>query len=355
LGIYRRREEVVHHVCASLLNGRGRTYGELYRAVSQKMAPVISHRDFSAQLTNLKKDGLLRKDEDTTSNYKLKPSRYSLTEKARSQHRFNILGAAPEKEKLKHLYRLIFFFGAISLPNGLADAKLSRFLRLAHATKKELVELKRRTTDYGMVQIDFRPINGIVIYRNEFHDVKRSWQSCYMFKLPGVSIKEILRTKQSWLEADKFTHDEVFRAFAMLEGEALIRKVLVFDGEIRYEIADPQLQKAISDIWTLFQLTWMTKIMLWKLRKPTADERAWLERIKGKKGASATFNFAHGERQKSRSEDPRFSESMMRYGQKEEVDLQNRMTIIKVKHSQTIKSYPFLEDIIASIFKEIII
>ena len=61
-------------------------------------------------------------------------------------------------------------------------------------------------------------------------------------------------------------------------------RVVAFDhnGEPKYDVSDPSLRELLDVYWDIYNLVYSITEVIWKcVRRPTEDERRWLELLRG--------------------------------------------------------------------------
>jgi hypothetical protein len=128
-------------------------FSELYRKLNKRTnKKAISYRDFSRVLEDMVNEKRILKVQSTEDNNKRLPMvLYSLTEDAIKEHRLDILGIDPEKERLRRLYQLLFFYAAISPIRNISEEQLDKI-------KNELViESRLHTVGTNFTEIIYKP------------------------------------------------------------------------------------------------------------------------------------------------------------------------------------------------------
>lgn len=295
------REDVFGAIRDTLLDAKdiSLNYSSLYKGVNERLRIhkknpnfTLSSRDFSSELSVLVKDKRLRRKENSESNNKIKPVYFSLTERALKEHRFNILGIDPEKEKRRKLYQLLFFFQAISPPRYLPVDKLDEILsRIPLSVNNlELQGISDYSSDEGATIETYKPIEHI-----SFSIVKDLRGKYVSAKLLSFSMTEILQyLEQTQVNSNSYSssmpsmtnlgftkqelHKELDTVFRTLRDTKLIRPIRnVFDSDLRFVFTDERLSELINEILQVLIHQWVMLQQKWNyVRGPTGDELGWL-------------------------------------------------------------------------------
>jgi hypothetical protein len=113
-------------------------YSELYDKVRQILGYEVSHRDYSSCLKSMVSEKRLNRNEEKTGK-KISTVYYSLSSTARKESQFGILGMDSEKEKLRRLYRLLFFYQSLKPPIPISARIFDRGLSNISLSRKDLV------------------------------------------------------------------------------------------------------------------------------------------------------------------------------------------------------------------------
>jgi hypothetical protein len=270
----------------------------------------ISHRDFKPHLEKMARDGDLNVYEANNSRHNIIPRKlYSQTQKARTRYRLKIpQEIIGQREKAYQL--LLLYSGFRDTPllptdfdrNILEDDKeLENFLAKEfglHASdfivnsvghNRDLYQVthmirKVPVPDIRYSRIDY--LKGSGRTEGKFH---------YRYTLPGISIREFLRGMhghQALEHLPRFlSQSEVEEYFNLLVQQGLIKRVLVFHGESRYDIVDEGLRLLLKDCWVIHGIATITMHNIWKrVRKPTEEEREWYQMLWGKQRTTVHMN-----------------------------------------------------------------
>jgi hypothetical protein len=105
----------------------------------------------------------------------------------------------------------------------------------------------------------------------------------YSVKILGVSISDFFHHGRSYrFKGIEFALSELRRAFNLLQKLELIKVIGSLDNEKRYTISDDSLRDFIHDLSQLNDCIMMKMNRIWMyVRKPTQEERKWLEKHYG--------------------------------------------------------------------------
>jgi hypothetical protein len=324
----------------------------------------ISHRDFGQYIKKMTRDGDLRIYEVTSSKRNIRPKLCSLTQKARTRYRLKIqqetIGQREKTYQLLLLYHA--FRDAPVLPMNYDrniledDEELENFL----------------TREFGLHIYDFRidsvghnrnlyrvthmvrevPVPDIRYSRVDYlSDSGKEGKYQYRYRLPGISIREFLRGMHGGQALEhlpkSLSQSEVEEYFNLLEQQGLIKQVLVFHGETRYDVVDDDLRLFLKDCWVVHGIASIVMNDIWKLvRKPTEEERKWYEMLWGEHRAMIHLNRDY-ETRKLRDKDhkKRGYRKITKEEQSRITDWGYRGIVehfqkLKEKHSTTIQNHP---------------
>lgn len=298
------------------------SYYGLHKLVTDILHKNISYRDFKPCVEKMTEDGDLRKYEMIGSRRNIKPKLYSQTQKARMRCRLKIQQETiGQREKTYQLLLLYSAFGnAPVLPTNYDrnilenDEHLEKFL----------------TTEFGLHPYDFtmdsvghnrdlyrvthmirkKPVPDIRYSRIDYLKGSGRLEGKYHYRyiLPGISIREFLRGIHGGhaLEhlPESLSQSEVEEYFNLLVQQGLIKQVLVFHGETRYDIVDGDLKSLLGDCWIIHGIAFMVMRKIWRLvRKPNEEEYTWYEMLWGKQRTMVHLNQDY-EILKTREKDP---------------------------------------------------
>jgi hypothetical protein len=340
------------------------SYYGLHKLATEILCKNISYRDFKLCVEKMTKDGDLREYEMIESKRNIKPKLYSHTQKARMRCRLKIQQETiGQREKAYQLLLLYSTFGnAPVLPanydqNILEDDKqLENFLAKEFSLHSNdfIIDSVGHNRDLYRVTYMIRktPIPDVRYLRIDYlrGSVRLEGKYHYRYILPGISIREFLRGIHGGQTLEHLPESlsqlEVEEYFNLLVQQGLIKLVLVFHGEIRYDIVDGDLKSLLGDCWVIHGIAFVVMRNIWRLvRKPTEEEHAWYEMLWGKQRAMIHLNQDY-EILKTREKDPsrkgyrKVSKEdqllIMNWGYRGIVEHFNKM---KEKHRTTIQNH----------------
>lgn len=283
-------------------------YGDNYKS---------SPNYFNVHIKKMVRDGEIARREELNSRLKIKPIYFSLTEKGRKRQLLKIRHEAIcQREKAYLLLLLYCTFGDIpSLPvdygrNVLEnEEQLERFLSEVNLSIRDFkVERVDSNADQYKV-IKMVEHTQIRIHRIEYLQGARGLEGRveYRYMLPGISIRQFLWGIKQGLALEyipeSMSLSEVEECFELLLKEGLIRIVMRYRSESRYDIVNEDLREAMKCCWLLCGTAEMAMRFIWEnARSPTTDEREWLELIRGKRWAMIYLNMCY-EKMKTREKD----------------------------------------------------
>jgi hypothetical protein len=141
----------------------------------------------------------------------------------------------------------------------------------------------------------------------------------------------------------KITQAEIEDAFKIAQREGILKIVMKFRNELRYEIADKSLVNFIGDCWDLFKLILKKLQIVWRsIRGPNDQEIKWLELIKDRKGADAIRMQAYQQRHSlNKSKRKQLVVSAKKEIMFLEEEIQESITNLVEWHTDTINKYRF--------------
>jgi hypothetical protein len=253
------------------------------------------------------KEKRLHRHEENEGKKKIATVYYSLTSNAKKESQFGILGIDSEKEKIRRLYQLLFFFQAIKPPNLISIRKLNRGLSSISISRKDLIvesHFHIKVTDY--VETNYKPVNSykfkIVEYSNQGRKI-----TYYYYKQLSFSLKDIIKyiKRQQKIPFDdikltsfinhihfpKLTEEEIKKAIEKLGEKNLIKPIPnTFDRcdrQITFIISNDSLLDLINKIWRIHDLE--LERLLKKIsyvEQPSEKEKEWLKFEYGDNAAS---------------------------------------------------------------------
>lgn len=303
--------------------------------------------------------------EDKSSTHNIKPKLYSQTQKARMRCRLKIQQESIGKRETTYQLQLLYhaFRDIPVLPinydrNILEDDEnledfLSKEFGLSSSDFRE--ESVGHNRDLYRVRHMVRKVPGDDIRYSKIEYLKGSGslegRHHYRYQLPGVSIREFLRGihgGQALEHAPQFlSQSEAEEYFGLLVREGLIKQVITFHGEARYDITDENLRTFLKDCWVVHGIASLTMRLIWeRIRSPTSEEREWYEMLWGKQRTTVHLNHDF-EMLKTRKIDP--AKKGYRKASNEEKSMiidwgyrgiAENFERMKEKHKTTIKKHP---------------
>ena len=125
--------------------------------------------------------------------------------------------------------------------------------------------------------------------------------SWYYYTLPigGVSVLDVADHRDFLYEHGGLTREEVTRAFDLLKEMDIIRPTKVIFGELRYSFnpAHEPLKELLKEYWRIQSNIYAKMNWIWHhIRKPTSEERKWLELFYGERRAGERLRSAYDHR-----------------------------------------------------------
>jgi hypothetical protein len=336
-------------------------YTHLYRKVREKIGK-ISLRDFSSELRLLVEEKKLQRTEDKNSNRKIKPVFFSLTQNAVVEHRLDILGIDVEKERLRRLYQLLFFFSAITSVKDLPQSQVENI-------KKDLViETQIHIDNSNVTETIYKPKESLIdhfrIIRREFANVESNKAKVlYYCRLWSFSKEDIVKMVTDIEKQRKigqwsvmpfvnallpFTDDEITSAFDTLRDNHLIKPIrdMILE-ETRFVIADKSLQDLVNEVWAVHwnELKLFQKKIFY-FDPPSEEEMRWLKQIYGEHGAMQIIAKSHQIRRVTTWRVQKQIGKYMEYDSKQ-IDLQ--IAHLQKKYGNKIQEYNFPPDMIEQV------
>jgi DNA-binding PadR family transcriptional regulator len=276
---------------------RSLTCRQLYDGVTAILHTRLSHGTFNEQLKKMVENRSLHKND---TGVKGKKVFYWLTEKGRKGFKLKIQEKIDLREKAYQL--LLSYFGPAGPPilpinhgrNILENEKeLEQFLSKEFnlSTKYLKVDSVRYTEDKYRVTRMIEPIHNIQINRIDHLKGSKRLEGKYEYRyiLPGISVREALRgIREEGISPLEYIRPSVSQPlleewFELLVKESLIKKIMAFHGESRFDIVDSELKGFLEHCWNIFGIASFTMNFIWKnARKPTEEESQWCEMFWGK-------------------------------------------------------------------------
>jgi hypothetical protein len=259
---------------------------------------------------------LHRHEENEGKKKKIATVYYSLTSNAKKESQFGILGIDSEKEKLRRIYQLLFFFQAIKPPNPISIRKLDRGLSNISISRKDLIiesHFHIRATDY--IETNYKPVNsykfrivedsdqGRKITRYYYKQLSFSVQDIFKYmkrqqKTPFDAIDDIkLTPSTNHIHFPEVTKDEIKKAMEKLSQENLIKPIQntfdKYDRQTSFIISDDSLLDLINKIWRIHDLEFeRLRKKITYVEQPSEKEKEWLKFVYGDNAASIVIHKA---------------------------------------------------------------
>jgi hypothetical protein len=340
-------------------------FSELYRRLKKRTnKKTISYRDFSRVLEDMVNEKRIRKVQSTEDNNKRLPKvLYSLTEDAMKEHRLGILGIDPEKERLRRLYQLLFFYAAISPIRNISEEQLNKI-------KNELViESRLHTVGTNCTEIIYKSkpqaIESFRIITNELSDIgpKGETKFFHYYKPWSFLKEEIINLVTDTVRQKKsqnsivmpfvsslfpFTEREINKAFDILRHTHLIRPVQdLILNQTRFIIADESLQKLVKEVWTihLYELELLKSKMNY-FEPPNEKEIQWLKQIYGENRAMKIIAEADQTRSSTTKEDQEQIKNIQKNMEYDINQIDLYVMHVNKKYGTKIQEYNFPSDLI---------
>ena len=173
----------------------------------------------------------------------------------------------------------------------------------------------------------------------------------YSCSLPGQSPRELLLESERVFAHANITQTEMGDALTIAKNEGILKIVMEFRNESRYEITDQSLVNFIGYCSDLFQLILEKLHIVWRtIRRPNDQEIKWLELIKGRTEADAIQHEDYQQRHSLRKAEKRNRKTLAKKEIEElEKEIQESITDLTMFHAATINKYRFPTDRILEI------
>jgi DNA-binding HxlR family transcriptional regulator len=313
----------------------------------------ISLDTFNSHIKKMLSEGYISKND---TGERGKRVYYFLTEKTKQLERLKILDFKSKKEidKLSNqskeerrlsAYIVIFFLGLSYIYPLKTEEELKNFLSEAGVSVNDLVlhwkpeRLEWKGKPYETTVWKTR--SGIII--SKYEELTPNKNIFYKYSLPGHSPKEVSLESERILAHANITQAEIEDAFKIAQREGILKIVMEFRDELRYEIADKSLLDFICDCWYLFKLILKKLEIVWKMiRGPNDQEIKWLELIEGRKHANAIRMQAYQQRHSlNKSKRKQLVVSAKKEITYLEEEIQESITNLVELHTDTINKYRF--------------
>lgn len=336
-------------------------YMELLRVIRRSYRR-ISVDAFDSHIKKMLSEGYIDKDDPGGRGKRVY---YFLTEKTKQMQRLKILSFKSEKditelinqsEGEKRLHALSIFFLSDHIAYQFkTEEQLKDFLSEAGVSMNDLVlrgePSKQDSNGKPCLMTVWRARSGINVAKWE-ELTPNNKNIFYTCSLPGRSPSEVLlQSKERVFAHANITQTEMEDAFNIAQREGLLKRVMKFRNEFRYQIADQYLVNFIGDCFDLFQLILEKLQIVWRMiRGPNYQETKWLELFKGRTEADAIRIQAYKERHSLKKSEKRKRIALVR---KEivvhEEKIQELITDLTIFRTPTIDKYRFPGEIILEI------
>ena len=269
------------------------SYSEIYKKIVS-LRKKLPHDTFYTHLTHLQHSGLVG------NRFQRGRKGYYLTYKATYLHRLKILELdrpnnkfleahdSELEQRLKMCFILSYYASQISSKSYHLQSKeqLEEFLLKYNLRLNDMqvweekgienVETHRHVKNFDEKIPD--PLCGIRVRIVEVRKdhINKTYIFCY---LPGFSIPEILEGKDLF----EFWYFPLTRSSVQAEidlwlANGLLKKIGVYDNEVRYTYCDRSFQSALSDCWEFLDHLTNVVLEICKYRRnPKKEEKRWLE------------------------------------------------------------------------------
>ena len=219
-----------------------------------------------------------------------------------------------EKERRKILLFLLLLFRRPHDYTYKSEQEFRDLLSKNNLSERDLQRLTKSEENKNgktIITTTFESDSGIYVWKIETLDKRENpiERSCaYKYDIPGLSKTDILesRNKPAFWHIN-FTEYEIQNMFDSLHNESkdpMIR-VVAFDhnGEPRYDVSDPSLRELLDVYWDIYNLVYSITEVIWKcVRRPTEDERRWLELLRGTQNADKIRRIFYEKRKRLKNE-----------------------------------------------------
>jgi hypothetical protein len=319
----------------------GLGHRELKRKTERALNQTFHPATFDKYLDILVYDGMF-------TNYKRhargSKAEYCLTERARKEFQAGVLqihAIAPtievfaDEEERRRLYHLLFTIETLEPPfvkeiYDTEEGMLSRIQELfgVSISLGDLVPQNIQREEVNCTVTYYKPVSCMYLAKRIFHDDKcrAQWDTAatsvasssssspspssqahlqqqqqqlafYHVKTIGFSITDIVNyeRKFGFVSLHDLTKSKVKSGIRLLTKAKIIAPVGKLKGETRYAFADQSLRHLVGSCLVIFNHTMQLLLSkVWQYeRKVNKEERAWLERIYGKKQADRIISDHH--------------------------------------------------------------
>jgi hypothetical protein len=258
---------------------------------------------------------------------------------------------AEEKERLVMLLLLLFLFRRPHDYVYRSEQEFKDLLLRNNLSEKDLlrrVPSVKNENGRTIITTTFESDSGIYVWKIDILD-KRKYpvvRSCvYKYDVPGLSKRDVLEShnKPAFWHIN-FTEEEVQDMFESLRDEKdPILRAIAFDhdGEPRYDISDPSLRKLLDTYWKIYNAAYFVIQTIWKcVRRPTEDERSWLELLNGTQTADKICRTFYEKRKRFKNS-PLFIKETKEEMKDCNNKINNLVLSLKKRYSNVIEKYQF--------------
>jgi DNA-binding HxlR family transcriptional regulator len=329
-------------------------YLGLLKAVCGSYRP-ISRDAFNSHIKKLLSDGYIDKNDTGKRGKKVY---YFLTEKTKQMQRLKVLNFKSKKktaelndqseeEKRLNAYLSIFFISEHITYEFKTKEQLENFLSKARVSMNDLVSRGKPSIEH---RADGKPYVQTVlttghsrIFVTEWKEMAANNNIIYSCSLPGHSPSEILVESERVFAHANITQAEMEDALRIAKREGMLKIVMIFGKESRYEIADQSVVNFIGACWDLLELILEKLQIVWTtIRGPNNQEIKWLELIKGRTDADAIRNQTYQQRHSlDKSKRKSLVVSTKNKIADLEEEIQESINILTIIHTATINKYRF--------------
>jgi hypothetical protein len=334
-------------ILKTLMNRKTIGYNDLYRLL-EKTFRHTSRDAYDRHIRRLKGSGNIERKDKGAKGGKL--AHYSITDKGILMLR--LFGSQEEHRqelplRLKRAFQMLFFFEAKRDPHFkemyCTEDGLVEYIRSKYNvpfTRKDLIIDHQFRKDVDCIVTVYLPVSSYIqIVKEEFNRVssepvettspvprrkdnenmldgppkngrpqqpqsresKDNEQKVFLVETLGITINQILNDKTFAFQHLGFTPSELQQAFNTLKEEKLIKPNGVHGNDIYYTMASDELYDLIRRCWLIYNLVMEKMSQLWMYcRRPTYQERKWLELFKGTERAKTWIKEDNVDRRKTK-------------------------------------------------------
>jgi hypothetical protein len=289
----------------------GLGYRKLKSKTEQSLARTIRPATFSKYLDLLVDSRIFTKHKQHPRGGK---AEYKLTEKARQEYRAGVLQipqVAPEvyakEEERYRLYHLLFVIETIEPPflQEVYDTEEGILKRVSKYYKVKISPIHLVTQSKQREKVDctvtrYKPVSCIRITRRDY-SIRREKSgkakpAFYYVQAEGFSTADIMNydRKFGFINTRDLTRAKVKRGIRLLVKTGIIVPIGTLAEETRYSFADKSLRQLVGSSLVVFNHTMELLSKAWQYeRKVSVQERAWLERVYGRRQADRLISDCH--------------------------------------------------------------